>query len=72
MPDDFTSRQLNDTGYAARQASEFLKRLWPDIGPTGDIHVQPVTGKVTAQRRRRWGLNQAARKALVCFEIFAE
>ena len=57
MPDDFASRQLNDTGYAARQASEFLKRLWPDIGPTGDVHVQPVTGKVTAQLRRRWGLN---------------
>lgn len=57
MPDDFASRQLNDTGYAARQASEFLKRLWPDIGPTGNVHVQPVTGKVTAQLRRRWGLN---------------
>ena len=57
MPDDFASRQLNDTGYAARQASEFLKRLWPDIGPTGNVHVQPVTGKVTAQLRRRWRLN---------------
>ncbi len=31
MPDDFASRQLNDTGYAARKASEFLKRLWPDV-----------------------------------------
>ena len=57
MPDDFASRQLNDTGYAARQASEFLKRLWPDVGPTADRNVQPVTGKVTAQLRRRWGLN---------------
>ncbi len=57
MPDDFASRQLNDTGYAARQASEFLKRLWPDVGPTADRTVQPVTGKVTAQLRRRWGLN---------------
>ena len=57
MPDDFASRQLNDTGYAARQASEFLKRLWPDVGPTGDVYVQPVTGKVTAQLRRRWRLN---------------
>lgn len=57
MPDDFASRQLNDTGYAARQASEFLKRLWPDVGPTGKAYVQPVTGKVTAQLRRRWALN---------------
>jgi CRISPR-associated endonuclease Csn1 len=57
MPDDFASRQLDDTGYAARQAAEFLKRLWPDVGPTAPVHVQPVTGKVTAQLRRRWGLN---------------
>lgn len=57
MPDDFASRQLNDTGYAARQAAEFLKRLWPDVGPTGKVYVESVTGRVTAQLRRRWGLN---------------
>lgn len=27
IPDDFTDRQLNDTGYAAREAVAFLKRL---------------------------------------------
>ena len=57
MPDDFATRQLNDTGYAARQAMEFLKRLWPDVGPISRVYVQVVTGKVTAQLRRRWGLN---------------
>ena len=57
MPDDFTSRQLNDTGYAARQAISFLKRLWPDVGPEGKVNVQPVNGKVTAHLRRLWGLN---------------
>ncbi len=58
MPDDFASRQLNDTSYAARQASEFLKRLWPDVALKGsNVYVQPVTGKVTAQLRRGWGLN---------------
>ena len=57
MPNDFSNRQLTDTSYAARQASEFLRRLWPDVGPTGKIYVQPVTGRVTAQLRRRWGLN---------------
>ncbi len=57
MPDDFAARQLNDTGYAARQAMEFLKRLWPDTGPTSKVYVQAVTGRVTAQLRRRWGLN---------------
>jgi len=57
MPDDFASRQLNDTGYAARQAVIFLKRLWPDVGPEAPVTVQAVTGRVTAQLRRRWKLN---------------
>ena len=57
MPDDFASRQLNDTGYAARQAMAFLKRLWPDVGPTAHVTVQAVTGRVTAQLRERWQLN---------------
>jgi CRISPR-associated endonuclease Csn1 len=57
LPDDFASRQLNDTGYAARQAMEQLKRLWPDIGPTGKVYVQPVNGKVTAHLRKYWELN---------------
>lgn len=57
MPDDFTARQLNDTGYAARQAIAFLSRLWPDVGPSAPVTVQAVTGRVTAQLRRLWGLN---------------
>jgi len=57
LPDDFASRQLNDTGYAARQAMEQLKRLWPDVGPEGKVYVQPVNGKVTAHLRKYWELN---------------
>ena len=57
MPDDFASRQLNDTGFAARQAVGFLKRLWPDVGPEAPVTVQAVTGRVTAQLRKVWGLN---------------
>jgi CRISPR-associated endonuclease Csn1 len=57
MPDDFASRQLNDTGYAARQAVTMLKRLWPDIGIEAPVTVQAVTGRVTAQLRKLWGLN---------------
>lgn len=69
MPDDFASRQLNDTGYAARQAVALLKRLWPDVGEPNqavDLGVEeelrrrtvlPVNGKVTAQLRKLWGLN---------------
>lgn len=57
LPDDFASRQLNDTGFAARQAIAFLKRLWPDVGIATPVTVQAVTGRVTAQLRRVWGLN---------------
>jgi CRISPR-associated endonuclease Csn1 len=57
MPDDFASRQLNDTGYAARQALALLKRLWPDLGAQAPVTVQAVSGRVTAQLRKLWTLN---------------
>ncbi|HOT82485.1 MAG TPA: type II CRISPR RNA-guided endonuclease Cas9, partial [Candidatus Defluviicoccus seviourii] len=57
MPDEFASRQLNDTGYAAREAMACLKRLWPDVGPQAPVNVQAITGRVTAQLRKLWGLN---------------
>ncbi len=57
MPDDFATRQLNDTGYAARQALALLKRLWPDLGAEAPVTVQAVTGRVTAQLRKLWSLN---------------
>lgn len=57
LDDAFTSRQLNDTGYAARQAVAFLKRLWPDLGPEAPVTVQTVSGRVTARLRRLWQLN---------------
>lgn len=57
MSDDFAHRQLNDTGYAAREAIKSLKRLWPDIGPQAPVTVQAVSGRVTAQLRRLWRLN---------------
>ena len=57
MPEDFANRQLTDTRYAARQAVAFLKKLWPDVGPEAPVKVQPVNGRVTAQLRKRWGLN---------------
>lgn len=57
MPDDFASRQLNDTGHAARQAVALLKRLWPDVGAQAPVTVQAVSGRVTAQLRKLWALN---------------
>ncbi|MDZ4382999.1 MAG: type II CRISPR RNA-guided endonuclease Cas9 [Parvibaculum sp.] len=57
MPDDFAARQLNDTRYAAKQILAQLKRLWPDMGPEAPVKVEAVTGKVTAQLRKLWTLN---------------
>lgn len=57
IPEDFTERQLNDTGYAAREAVSFLKQLWPDAGLEAPVTVQAVSGRVTAQLRWLWGLN---------------
>lgn len=57
LPDDFTNRQLTDTGYAARESAKMLKRLWADGGPSMPVTVQVVSGKVTAQLRKLWGLN---------------
>ena len=59
IPDDFSERQLNDTGYAAREAVAYLEQLWPDHGSeaTGK-KVQAVSGRVTAHLRRLWGLNR--------------
>lgn len=57
IPEDFASRQLNDTGFAAREAMAFLNRLWPDTGPTAPVRVEAVTGHMTDRLRRFWGLN---------------
>ncbi len=58
MPEDFAARQLNDTGYAARETVAFLKRLWPDVGlKDAPVTVETVTGRVTGHLRRLWGLN---------------
>ena len=57
IPEDFATRQLNDTGYAAREAVSYLKMLWPDAGPEAPVRVQAVSGRVTAHLRRLWGLN---------------
>ena len=56
MPDDFAARQLNDTGYAAREAVAHLKKLWPDQGPQAPVKVFAVSGRVTGYLRRLWGL----------------
>ena len=54
IPEDFTTRQLNDTAYAAKQVAAQLQQLWPDLGSK---RVQAVSGRITAKLRRLWGLN---------------
>ncbi len=51
IPDDFITRQLNDTRYIAREARGYLETL------VGKNNVQIGKGGVTAELRRRWGLN---------------
>ena len=57
IPEDFATRQLNDTGYAAREAVAYLKKLWPDQGPEAPVKVFAVSGRVTGHLRRLWRLN---------------
>lgn len=57
IPEGFATRQLNDTRYASKLILAQLKKLWPDLGPEAPVNVQAVTGSVTAQLRRMWGLN---------------
>jgi CRISPR-associated endonuclease Csn1 len=54
--DDFSNRQLADTGWSAREARDFLKRLWPDDGTIAP--VETVNGRLTAQLRHQWGLDR--------------
>src|SRR5579875_796140 len=55
--EEFAERQLADTGWAAREARDFLKRLWPDEGKAKSAPVETVNGRITAQLRHQWGLN---------------
>jgi CRISPR-associated endonuclease Csn1 len=59
---DFTSRQLNDTRYAARLAKQYLGLLYggvkdDGIDASGKRRVLSTPGKVTAYLRWLWGLN---------------
>ena len=57
IPENFATRQLNDTGYAAREAVAYLKKLWPDQGPKAPVKVFAVSGRLTGHLRRLWRLN---------------
>ncbi len=47
--DDFSSRQLNDTRFISKEASNYLKQICKKV------NVSP--GQMTANLRQKWGLN---------------
>jgi CRISPR-associated endonuclease Csn1 len=54
--DEFVSRQLVDTAYAARMATEYLGCLYGGrVDADGQRRVQPTNGRVTSYLRRQWG-----------------
>lgn len=52
----FLARQLHDTQYLARLASQYLRSLYAEK-EEGSRHVYAVPGRMTAMLRRLWGLN---------------
>jgi len=50
--DQVLARMLNDTRYMSRSAKKYLQYV------AGKDNVIPVTGKLTSELRRRWGLNK--------------
>lgn len=49
LPDDFISRQLNDTRYISKEAKNYLSKI------CNNIQIAP--GQMTARLRHQWGLN---------------
>jgi len=58
VPDDFVSRQLNDTRFATSFAADYLACLyggrWDE---SGRLRIQASTGGITAHLRNEWRLN---------------
>lgn len=58
VPDDFTQRQLNDTRYNSRLATDYVAVLYGGrIDPGQTQRVYTPTGTLTGMLRRVWGLN---------------
>jgi CRISPR-associated endonuclease Csn1 len=55
----FEDRQLRSTQYLSRIAREYVSKLYPATDASGAArnHVWVVTGALTGQLRRKWGLN---------------
>ena len=70
----FADRQLVDTGWAAREARDFLKRLWPDGGTVAPVetmnghspHSSAINGASTPSSR---GLGQEPRRLIAIMPL---
>ena len=60
VPEDFVSRQLNDTRYITRKVTELLNPIAKD--KTGIIFTG---GSITAELKKKWGLNKEWKKLLL-------
>lgn len=59
IPEGFTNRQLTDSSYLARSASQYLGLLYGGVNDdSGTKRIHTRVGQLTAQLRRLWGLNQ--------------
>jgi CRISPR-associated endonuclease Csn1 len=59
LPEDFSERQLRDSSYLAKAATNYLALLYGGIDDvSGTKRVQTRTGGLTAQLRRLWGLDR--------------
>lgn len=58
LPEDFVSRQLNDTRYASRLAGDYLALLYGGrVDAGGTQRIQISSGGITAHLRNEWMLN---------------
>lgn len=55
---EFTTRQLNDTRYAARIATEYLARLYGGRSENGKLRIEVTRGKYTSDLRQAWRLKE--------------
>jgi CRISPR-associated endonuclease Csn1 len=60
VPEDFVSRQLNDTRYITRKVTELLSPIAKD--KAGIIFTG---GSITAELKKKWGLNKEWKKLLL-------
>ncbi len=58
IPEDFVSRQLNDTRFASRLAADYLSQLYGGRSDAdGRLRIQVSAGGLTAHLRNEWMLN---------------